>query len=209
VVKGQASIKDTLEALGIPHTEIERMVVNGRKVNFTHRMKEVDNVLIYPHGTPKNQGPFFLKPAKFACDVHLGKLARHLRLMRLDTIYKINITDQELFNISQKEKRVLLTRDIGILKNNRATRAFFVYNTSPEKQWKEIIKRFKWSTSVKPFSRCLECNGKIKRTAKSKVLKFLPLKVQKFYKMFYQCADCRKIYWQGSHYQKLLKMIKK
>jgi uncharacterized protein with PIN domain len=237
VVKGQASIKDTLEALGVPHTEIERMQVNGRSVDFKYRIKDRDRVVAYPIIKKKYKG----RP-KFICDVHLGKLARHLRLLGLSTLYpdtlktaalrprmKVgrdsvqqvepgalarkglhfkDITDQKLIDISAKQRRILLTRDTGLLKHNKAKRAAFVYATNPDRQWKEVIQKFQLTRWIRPFRLCLECNGTIRKVAKSKVAAKLPPKVKESHQLFYQCSHCHKIYWRGSHYERLLKIVK-
>jgi uncharacterized protein len=202
-VKGEASLKDTLQAIGVPHTEINLVKVNGRVVPFSFPISKAYAVLVYPFkpSTVKS------KP-KFVCDVHLGKLARNLRLMGYDTAYQTDVEDNALLQISQKERRVLLTRDIGILKNNRAMRAAFIYAIDQDKQWKEVIERFTLRKWIKPFSRCLECNGVIKRIAKTKVETLLPPKVKQYYDVFWQCMSCQKVYWHGSHYEKLVKLLK-
>jgi uncharacterized protein with PIN domain len=203
-VKGEASLKDALQAIGAPHTEIDVVEVDGRVAPFSFPISQASTVLVYPCR------PVFLKSKpKFICDVHLGKLARDLRLMGFDTAYQRDADDKTLLRMSQKDKRILLTRDIGILKNNQATRAAFVYATDPDKQWKEMIERFTLTKWAKPFSRCLECNGAIKRIAKTKVETLLPPKVKQYYDVFWRCMSCQKIYWHGSHYEKLVKLIKR
>jgi uncharacterized protein with PIN domain len=145
---------------------------------------------------------------RFVIDSHLGKLARHLRLLGFDCTYKNFFPDNEIVDVAQQERRIILTRDIGLLKHKRVQWGYWLKATDPNQQLKEVVKRYQLHSQIKPFSRCLECNGKIKRIAKNKVIDQLPQAVRENYTRFYLCRLCQKIYWQGSHYEKLLKIIK-
>ncbi len=212
-VKGRPSIKDTLEALGVPHTEIDCILVNGQSVDFFYQVQEGDKILVYPQKVqPKIRKVKHLQPKmvgrpRFVVDSHLGKLVRHLRLLGFDSFYKKVFPDPEIVQIAVKEKRVVLTRDIGLLKNKVVKSAYWLRTPDPLQQLKDVLKQFNLYSKINPFSLCLECNGKIKRVAKQRISGHLPSKVKEYYNKFYQCQSCRKIYWQGSHYNKLSQIV--
>jgi len=142
-------------------------------------------------------------------DVHLGKLAKYMRMLGLDTFYENDLDDQEIINISIDQKRTILTRDKGILKNKSVTHGYFVRNTNPKKQLIEITERFHLKNEVKEFTRCIECNEFLEPIEKKNILERLPVKVKNFYDEFYYCRRCDKIYWRGSHADEMEKLIQK
>ncbi len=211
----RAAVKDVIESFGVPHTEIDLILVNEKSVGFDYLINDGDNISVYPvfesfdisevqHLRPKP-----LRKPKFICDVHLGKLARYLRMMGFDVLYKNSLTDEEIVNLSQKEKRAILTRDRGILKRNEVTHGYFVRGSEVENQTEEIIHRFDLQKSIKEFTRCLDCNHKLIKIAKAKILGELPLKVAASQNEFFRCPGCAKIYWKGTHHRKMLSFIKK
>ncbi len=212
-VKGRPSVKDTLEALGIPHPEIDGIIVNGREKDFAYQLNDGDEIRIYPwrysgkiqwrrHLIPKTP-----RPARFVCDSHLGKLVRHLRLLGFDSVYRTVFPDQEIIRIGVAENRIILTRDKGILKNKAVRHGYWLRSVHPPKRLKEVVTRFQLSSKIKPFTLCLECNGRIRRIAKNLVRDRLPPLVRQYYRQFYICDRCRKIYWKGSHHHKLMRVI--
>jgi uncharacterized protein with PIN domain len=148
-----------------------------------------------------------LREPKFILDVHLGKLARYMRMVGLDTSYKNNFADDELIEISLKEKRTILTKDRGILKRNEVTHGYWIRNEVPVGQLKEVIERFDLKKQLMEFSRCLECNSSLTEIEKEKIIERLPPKVKDWQNEFYYCRECDKVYWKGSHYDKMKKMI--
>ncbi len=215
VVKGRPAVKDTLEALGIPHTEVDVILVRRKSVRFHYQLKHGDRFAVYPAGFSVKVSPLHhLRPkpprkARFVIDSHLGKLARHLRLLGFDCVYEKVFPDSRIAGIAQKEKRIVLTRDIGLLKNKIISEGLWVRSDDPLRQLKEVLRKYNLAPRIKPFRLCLECNGRIQRVAKSRVLDRLPDKVRNYYSRFYMCRSCRKIYWQGSHYEKLAKLVEK
>lgn len=149
-----------------------------------------------------------LRETKFVLDVHLGTLARYLRMAGFDTVYRNDLDDPEIAAIAGEEKRIVLTRDIGILKRNEVRRGYWVRNTDPDKQLKEVVKRFHLNTELNPFKRCIRCNGVIRKVPKQDVFHLLPSATKKNYTDFSRCADCGNIYWKGSHYRKMVEKIK-
>jgi uncharacterized protein len=212
-VKGIPAIKDTLEALGVPHTEIDCIVVNGRPVTFSYQIRGGERVLVYPDaGAVRLKKIIRLKPSppvnpKFVLDVHLGKLARHLRLLGFDTFYEKTMEDMAIVRLGYLGRRIVLTRDIALLKNKIVRRGYFVRATDPKKQIREIVRRFDLAGKMRPFRLCLVCNGRIRRIAKSKIVHRLPPLTKRFHQEFYHCPSCDKIYWQGAHYKQLARLI--
>jgi len=212
-VKGRPAIKDTLESLGVVHPEIDSILANGKSVSFTYKVNDGDLICVYPLNFKLNKRklkhlqPKIPNPAKFVIDSHVGKLARHMRLLGFDSVYKRNFPDAHIVQTAIKEKRIVLTRDIGLLKNKRVQHGYWLRTTDPQRQIIEVLKFFRIFSKIKPFKLCLECNGNIKRITKSRVLRKLPPKVKKYYSQFYVCKGCHKIYWKGSHYEVLLKLV--
>lgn len=209
------TIKDVIEACGVPHTEVDLILVNGEPVDFFYRLKKDDYISVYPvfekldiTGISKlEHSP--LRNLKFIADVHLGKLARYMRMIGLDTMYENNSDDNDLIEISIQENRILLTRDKGILMNNKVTLGSYVYSSNSKKQLTEVIRKFQLRSQIKPFSRCMECNGEIKISDKSSILHLLKPLTKKYYNEFYMCSDCGKIFWKGSHYKRMKLLIEK
>jgi len=209
----RASVKDMIESFGVPHIEIDLILVNSKSVDFSYLVNDKDEISVYPvfesldisevqHLRPKP-----LREPKFVLDVHLGKLTRYMRMMGFDTIYKNNYNDDGLIKISLDDKRTILTRDREILKRNDVTHGHWVRNENPEEQLKEIIERFDLKDQIKEFTRCLECNDLLKKVEKELVIEKLPPKVKEWYNEFFLCPQCNRIYWKGSHYERMQELI--
>jgi len=209
----RTSVKDLIESLGIPHTEVDMILVNGKSVSFKYLIKDGDDISVYPvfesldisdvqHLRPKP-----LRKPKFICDVHLGKLTRNLRMFGLDVYYKNYLKDEQIVKISLSEKRTILTRDIGLLKRTEVNHGYYVRNDDPEKQTAEVIQRFQLYKEIKPFTVCLDCGNKLVRVAKKKIIDLLPEKVKEQQNKFFFCVNCKKLFWAGSHYDNMKRFI--
>ncbi|MEG8946662.1 Mut7-C RNAse domain-containing protein [Rosettibacter firmus] len=212
---GQPSIKDVIESLGVPHTEVDLILVNGESVSFNYLVKDNDHISVYPEfetfdisNLQKLRKTSLRKP-KFICDVHLGKLARNLRMFGFDVYYENNLNDEKIVEISLKEKRTILTRDLGILKRSNVIRGYFVRSENPQEQIIEIINRFHLTNQIKPFTLCLECGSKLKRISKKEIIHLIPEKVKKTQNRYFICTQCKKIYWRGIHFEKMNATVKK
>lgn len=211
----KTTIKDMIEGLGVPHTQIDLMLVNNRPVDFNYHVKENDRISVYPLfftidiSEIKKTKTIKSSPIKFALDVHLGKLANRLRMFGFDTFYKNQINDPELVEIANKEKRTLLTRDRGILKRKATTNGCYIKNIQAHKQVIEVINRFKLWDKVKPLTRCLVCNEQLSAINKEKIINKIPDGIKKTYKEFYFCTYCQKVFWKGSHYDNMIKLLNK
>ena len=207
-VDGHPSVKDVVESLGIPHPEIDLILVNGASVAFDHIIRSGDRIAVFPRFwtldittlSRVRAQPF--EVIRFVADVHLGKLARRLRLAGLDTVYRDDADDAMLAELADRERRVLLTRDQGLLKRRVVTHGYFVRNTSPHGQFVEILRRF-GPLDLQPFSRCLRCNHVLQQVPKSVVDAALQPRTREHYDQFKKCGGCGRVYWQGSHWTRL------
>ena len=209
----RASVKDIIESFGIPHTEVDLILVNSNSVTFDYLINDGDDISVYPVfesldiTNAQHLRPIPLRNPKFIADVHLGKLARYLRMMGFDVLYKKDFDDDEIVNISLLEKRAILTKDRGILKCKEVTHGYWIRNTEVKEQAIEVIKRFDLKNIIKEFSRCIDCNSVLKPISKNEIIDDLPPKVSKSQVDFSQCPACKKIYWKGTHYQQMLSFI--
>jgi len=210
---GSPTVKDIIESQGIPHTEIDMILVNSHSVDFNYHIIHEDRISVYPEFRLLDISPLIqLKPKplrikRFIADAHLGKLASYLRMLGFDTLYKNDLRDDEIISRSIEEKRIILTRDLGILKNGKVQRGYFIRQQIPVDQCHEVIWKFNLIGQTMPFTRCMECNGLFFKINKQRIKAMVPDKAYLFFRDFYQCRDCRKIYWKGSHYEKMLKTI--
>jgi len=211
--KERASIKDTIESLGVPHPEVEAIIVNGNAVDFSYIVQDGDNIQVYPISASKEiLSPISLRPQlpnilRFVLDVHLGKLAASVRMLGFDTLYRNDYDDQELAQISASEQRVLLTRDKGLLMRSLVTFGYYVRATNPEQQVVEVLRRYNLFTIVTPFKRCIRCNGLLAPVEKELIIDQIPEKTRTTINEFHRCRECHQIYWRGSHYEKMQKFI--
>ncbi|MCH7515990.1 MAG: Mut7-C ubiquitin/RNAse domain-containing protein [Bacteroidetes bacterium] len=209
----RASVKDVIESLGVPHTEVDLILVNGKSVGFDYLINDDDDISVYPvfeslDITDVQQlRPKPLREPKFIADVHLGKLARYLRMMGFDVIYKNNYKDDEIVTLSLIETRAILTRDRGILKRSEVTHGYWIRSTKVKEQVIEVLKRFDLRNIIEEFSRCIDCNTMLKSISKSEIIDELPPKVSKSQTDFSRCPACKKNYWKGTHHQKMLSFI--
>ena len=210
---GNPGIKDPIEAQGVPHTEVELLLVNGESVDFSHRLHHGDRVAVFPVFFQLDVAPLrklrdpLPRPA-FVLDVHLGALARLLRLLGMDTLYSNAYRDRELVAIAAAEQRVLLTRDRRLLFNHRVVHGHFVHATDPMAQAREVIDLYQLSDTLHPFSRCIACNGPVVAVTREQVLHRLKPKTARYYDDFFQCRDCGQVYWRGPHLDGMLEKLR-
>ena len=211
---GTPSVKDMIEAQQVPHTEVDLILVNGNSVNFAHRLKGEEKVSVYPvferldlKGLQRLR-PKPLRQTRFIADVHLGKLARYLRILGFDTLYRNDYSDHEIVDIALKEHRIILTRDLGILKYHQVTHGYWPRNTQPRLQLKELIETLQLDKQFKPFTRCSTCNDRLMSVPAEQVQHHLQEQTRLYYTEFYQCRGCRQVYWKGSHYYRLREWLR-
>lgn len=207
------TVKDLVESRGVPHTEVDLIVVNGDSVGFDYRLQDGDRVAVYPVFESVDISPALhlrpepLRTTRFIADANLGQLARYLRLCGFDTVYRRDIDDEELVAISAGEVRVLVTRDVGVLKRSAVSHGYYVRSSDPRTQLLEVVRRFDLSGSVRPFVRCMNCNGELAVVDKAEVVDEIEPDTRRFYDDFMRCLQCGHIYWRGSHFSKLQALV--
>ena len=206
----RTSVKDLIESLGVPHTEVEVILANGKSVDFNYIVKTQDDLSIYPMFESVDVTPLLklrdtpLRHTRFVLDCHLGRLARYLRQFGFDTLYRNDYTDDELAETSAREHRILLTRDRSLLKRSIITHGYFIREFDPRKQLDEVIRRFDLRGQIIPFGRCTRCNGLVERIDKKAIEHRLEPKTRLYYEDFWQCSSCSQIYWEGSHIKHMI-----
>jgi len=208
---GRRSVKDLIESLGVPHVEVDLILINGESMDFSYIIRDGDRISVYPVFESLNienvtrLRPSPLRDTKFVLDVHLGRLARRLRLLGFDVDYTVDRDDHVLAEIAYKENRVLLTRDRQLLMRKTVSRGIIIRNTDSEKQVLEVLDRLDLWSACRPFTRCINCNGLVSTCVlcRDELEEKVPEGVLAWCHEFYQCSRCENIYWKGSHFGKL------
>jgi len=199
------TVKDLIEAAGVPHTEVDLILVDGISVGLDHRIGEGERISVFPVfesldvSTVTRVRSVPLRQTRFAADVHLGRLARYLRLLGFDTAYRKDWDDAALVETALREKRIVLTRDRGLLKRAVLDHGYLVRETHPRAQLREVIARFDLSHTLRPFTRCPRCNGRVSSVPKSEIILLLPTRTASAVDEFRRCQECGQLYWQGAH----------
>jgi uncharacterized protein with PIN domain len=210
---GRVSIKDMIESLGVPHTEIDLILVNNNSVDFSYLVQDGDRISVYPMFESFDIKPLLrvrpepLREPRFVLDVHLGKLAAYLRMLGFDALFPENYDDEVLAEISATERRTLLTRDRGLLKRKQVTHGYCVRELNSRLQVVEVLRRFDLFRLIEPFKRCIHCNGLLEPVEKADILDRLPPRTAQYYDEFRVCRSCDQIYWKGSHYDHMESFI--
>ena len=202
--RGTPSVKDRIETLGTPHTEVAFICIDGNFCGFERRLHGGESVEVHGADSPvRARAPRLNDPPggepRFVADVNLGRLARLLRLLGFDTLYRNDYCDPEVAGISSNEQRILLTRDRRLLMRREVQHGYFVRADRPSRQAPEVIRRFELQTEARPFGRCSRCNGLVHGVAKDDVLTLLEPRTRRYYDAFWQCSECGQVYWEGSH----------
>ncbi|MBU0947007.1 MAG: Mut7-C ubiquitin/RNAse domain-containing protein [Proteobacteria bacterium] len=210
----RTSIKDIIESFGVPHTEVGSIQVNRHLVSFAHIIEEESSVEIFPLQPPVNVlAPCLLraKPLaaiRFLVDANVGKLTGKLRMAGFETFYDPQWQDAELAEMAEKWQCILLSRDLQLLKRKKIAFGHFVRESLPAKQLAEVIHFYGLSDKIRPFSRCMHCNGHLIAVPKQEIIDQLEPLTRKYYYSFRRCSSCKQIYWSGSHRQAMKKTLK-
>lgn len=210
------SVKNLIESLGVPHGEVDLILANGASVDFSYQIRQGDRISVYPEfegldiaGATRLR-PRPLREPRFVLDVHLRKLAKLLRLLGFDADYRESRDDHELALVAQRDTRILLSRDRGLLQRKIVDRGIAVRQTNAELQAVEVLERLDLWALVKPFTRCTECNGMLEPLPADQLEQVkhrIPDGVRAWCSRFHRCGTCGRIYWQGSHYHILRQKI--
>jgi uncharacterized protein with PIN domain len=207
------SVKDAIESLGVPHAEVDLVIVDGRSVDFGHVLRGGERVAVYPMFEALDIAPLVrlrprpLRDPRFVADTHLGKLARHLRMAGFDTLYGNDWDDERIVAISRAQRRTILTRDRAMLRRREVERGYCVRAVRSEEQLAEGVGRFQLEGLVRPFTRCREDNAPLDEVAAEAVSDQVPEKVRALYTRFKRCPACGRVYWEGSHYDRMSRVI--
>ena len=211
-LNGRIAVKHPIEALGVPHTEVETILAGSKPVAFSYIVRAGDELDVYPAGSAVAESSVRLRPPlpyppRFVADNHLGRLVNYMRLLGFDTLHPKHLDEAELAELSSFEQRVLLTRDRRLLMRKIVDYGFCLQTREPRQQLLDVLDRFDLYQAIAPWHRCLRCNGQLRPVAKEDVLERLEPKTKKYYHDFHLCQECRQIYWKGSHYRPLLDFI--
>jgi uncharacterized protein with PIN domain len=205
-LKEKTSIKDVIESCGVPHPEVDLILVDGQPVDFAHVVSKTSKVDVY--SVNWHRDTFFAENRlqvtnikKFMADVHLGKLVRNLRLLGIDIAYDRVVEDRQLLQLVGS--RALLTRDRRLLMHTVVGHGYYLRSQDPIEQTLEVLRRFQLSSALAPFTRCLRCNTLVKTVEKAKIIHELEPLTKIYYEQFRRCPGCGQIYWPGSHFKKL------
>ncbi len=204
------TVKAIVENLGVPHTEIDLITANGESVPFAHRPADAAEINVYPVFerfdiaglTRLRDRP--LRDPRFELDVHLGKLARLLRMCGFDAEYRPPFDDPALIDRALADHRILLSRDRELLKHKRLTHGYWLRSLDPWRQLHEVLDRLDLRARIHPFSRCMSCNGPLEAVSKSEIAARLLPRTARYHHEFKRCTRCDKLYWKGSHYERML-----
>lgn len=208
-----APVKDMIEGLGVPHTEVDLILVNGESSDFSRLVRNGDRVAVYPVFESIDITPVLrlrprpLREPKFVLDVHLGRLAGYLRMLGFDAVYANCASDVELVRISSEQRRILLTRDRGVLKHSAVTHGYWLRETDSRRQTAEVVERFDLARSLRPLTRCMVCNEPLRDVSKTEVCGRVPQGTLEWCDEFRECAACMRVYWEGSHCRRMRQWI--
>lgn len=210
-----ATTKHMIEALGVPHTEVARIVVNGETSGFGRLLEEGDRVAVYPKcesagiAPPPRERPLGgpSRRLRFVADAHLGGLARLLRMAGFDTLYDNHYHDDEIVAVASNEDRVVLTRDRELLKRRTVTHGCYLHALKPAQQFQELFDRLDLAASARPFTLCLHCNLPLRAVDKAAVLERLPPSVRELHDEFNTCDCCGRVFWKGSHHKRMTELL--
>ncbi len=212
---GHPTVRAVIHTLGVPHPEIDLILVNGQSVGFDHRLGHGDRVAVYPMFESFDITPLVrllprpLRRTAFILDVHLGKLARGLRLLGFDVSYRNDYDDPEIIRRASRERRIILTRDCRLLQDRAVQHGYWVRSRHLEGQMGEVLARFDLRGQINAFSRCTVCNGGLTAVAREVIWDRLPPKTRRYYDKFWMCSECQRIYWQGAHYRHLMRRVRR
>ncbi len=212
-INRKASVKDVIESLGVPHTEVELILVNGHSVDFHYHVRDRDEISVYPVFESFNISPLLrlrdkpLRNVRFIADSNLGKLSQYLRLLGFDCLYRNDYEGAEVADIALQQHRVVLTRDRRLLQRKIITHGYFLRSDQPKTQVGEVLERLDLFDDTAPFTRCVNCNGTLLEIDKQEVLDRLEPLTRQHYDDFKICDDCGQIFWPGSHFERANKLL--
>ncbi len=210
--RGPQSVKHLIESLGVPHTEVGLILVNEAPAGFDYLVQDGDSIQVFPLFNMNGDNPglsqsFPPGERRFILDNHLGRLAYYLRMLGMDCLYQNDYQDDDLALVASQGERILLTRDRRLLMRNAVIYGYWVRSKTPRRQLVEIVRRFALAGVIVPFHRCMRCNGILQPAKKEDVLPSLLPLTRKYFEEFRICPGCEQVYWKGSHFERMNKLI--
>jgi hypothetical protein len=199
-----ATLKHAIESLDVPHTEVGSITVDGRDTHLSDRLADAATVDVHPRPAGALPGG----EPRFVADAHLAGLARGLRLLGFDTLLATDGPDRELAQIADLEGRILLSRDRELLKHGRVRAGRWVRALRRDEQLREVIRAFGLQPLARPFTRCMECNGRLRPADPQRVAGRVPPGVERRHSRFDECEGCGRVYWAGSHWARLDALVR-
>ncbi len=206
-------VRHLIERFGVPHTEIELVLIDGTSADLETPVEDGDRVAVYPMFESLDVTPLLrlrsapLRDPRFFADAQLGRLARYLRLLGFDTLYENDVGDAALVSQANAERRIVLSRDRRLLMRRAVTHGLHIRRDRPLDQLAQVVERCDLAGSARPFTRCMDCNSPLQAVAKAAIQDGLEPLTRAHYDRFWQCSGCRKLYWRGSHYERLVGLV--
>lgn len=197
----------------VPHTEVELVLLGGQSVGLEAPVRDGDRVSVYPMFESLDVSPLVrlrdrpLREPRFVADAHLGRLARYLRLLGFDTLFQNDPGDALLASQAGDGRRILLTRDRALLMRREVTHGCYIRPCKPLEQLTYTLGRCDLYRLVRPFTRCMECNGLLEQADKQSVRAQVPVRSLTLQERFWRCRGCGKVYWCGSHCHRLERLV--
>jgi uncharacterized protein with PIN domain len=199
---GTSSLGHLVEAAGVPLTEVGSLRIAGTVLPPAYRPVDGDVVAVGPVGRPQRVLDW---GGGFLLDVHLGALARRLRILGVDTAYPGEAGDRALVERANSERRLLLTQDRGLLKRRALWAGAYVRGSRPDDQLADVLDRF--SPPLHPWTRCTACNGEVEQVGKDEVADALQPGTLRTQERFARCRSCGRVYWRGAHGRRLDRLV--
>ena len=213
-LKTPVTLGEAIESLRIPLSEVDLVLVNGRPVSMNQRLYEDDYVSVYPTfetldiSQLKGDQRSALRVTRFILDAHLGKLAKYLRMLGFDTLYRNDYGDEEIIEIAAKEKRIILTRDKLLLQSKQVSHGYYIRSTEKHDQLREVVQKFDLYSQFRSFSRCMTCNTELVQKTSEGIKHLIQQEILNIFDEFFLCPDCENVYWKGSHFTRMESFIR-
>jgi uncharacterized protein with PIN domain len=213
-LKTPVTLGEAIESLGIPWSEVDLVLVNSEPAPLNRRLYENDVVSVFPTfetldiSELKGENSPPLRVTRFILDAHLGKLAKYLRMLGFDTLYRNDFGDEEIIDLAAKENRIILTRDKLLLQSRRVTHGYYIRATNKHQQLREVVQKFDLYSQFRSFTRCMTCNADLVPKSRQEISNLIQPEILELYEDYYFCPACRKVYWQGSHFKRMESFIR-
>ena len=212
-LKTPVTIGEAIESLNVPLSEVDLVLINSKPAEMNQTLHENDYISVYPvfesfdisSVSHNHKKP--IRTTRFIVDAHLGKLAKYLRMLGFDTLYRNDYEDSEIIAIARQENRIILTRDKPLLKSKEVEHGYYVRATEKHEQLSEIVSKFDLYNQFRSFTRCMTCNSELIPKKKEEIMHKIVLETVGIFNEFFYCPSCDKVFWKGSHFERMEKLI--